>query len=93
MSRSSKLSIGDLKILSERQKAVDVLMNSQQYADVVLKGGKVINVITREIYEADVAISGQIILMVGDCSSLIGDNTRVHDMQDKYLSPGATVSP
>jgi adenine deaminase len=82
------LSIRDLKVLSERQKAVDALMDSQQYADVVLKGGQVINVITREIYEADIAISGEIILMVGDCSSLIGKKTQVHDMTGKYLSPG-----
>jgi len=88
MGKSSKLSIGDLKILSERQKAVDILMDSQQYADVVLKGGQIINVITREIYKADIAIGGEIILMVGDCSSLIGEKTQVDDMAGKYLSPG-----
>jgi adenine deaminase len=88
MDQVSKLSIKDLKTLSERQKAVDILMDSQQFADVVLKGGRVINVITREIYEADIAISGEIVLMVGDCSSLIGEKTQVFKMKDKYLSPG-----
>ena len=63
-------------------------MDSQQYADVVLKGGQVINVITREIYEADIAIAGEIILMVGDCSLLIGKKTQVNDVTGKYLSPG-----
>ena len=88
MGHANKLTIKDLKLLSERQKAVDVLMDSQQYADVVLKRGQVVNVISREIYEADVAICGEIILMVGDCSSLIGDKTKVYDMTGKYLSPG-----
>lgn len=88
MDHANKLTIKDLKLLSERQKAVDVLMDSQQYADVVLKRGQVVNVISREIYEADVAICGEIILMVGDCSSLIGDKTKVYDMTGKYLSPG-----
>jgi adenine deaminase len=88
MKKSSKLSISDLRILSERQKAVDILMDPQQYADVVLKGGQVINVITGEIYKADIAIDGEIILMVGDCSSLIGEKTQIHDMAGKYLSPG-----
>ena len=88
MDHANKLTIKDLKLLSERQKAVDVLMDSQQYADVVLKRGQVVNVISREIYEADIAICGEIILMVGDCSSLIGDKTKVYDMTGKYLSPG-----
>lgn len=88
MSCNSNLSIQDLKLVSERQKLVDVLMDPDQYADIVLQGGKVINVITREIYEADIAIQGKYILMVGDCSSLIGEKTQVYDMQGKYFSPG-----
>ena len=88
MDYASRLSIGDLKVLSVRQRAVDVLMDPGQHADVVLKGGKVINVITREIYTADLAICGEIILMVGDCSRLIGPDTLVYDMTDKYISPG-----
>ncbi|SHG97883.1 Adenine deaminase [Thermosyntropha lipolytica DSM 11003] len=88
MSGEMNLSIKDLKLVSERQKLVDVLMDPNQYAEKVLKGGKVVNVITREIYEADVAIHGEYILMVGDCSSLIGPNTEVYDMQGKYICPG-----
>lgn len=80
--------IKDLKLISSRQRAIDVLMDSGQYAEKVLKGGQVINVITREIYQADIAIEGEYILMVGDCSSLIGKKTEVYDMTGKYLSPG-----
>ena len=77
-----------LKLVSDRQHMVDVLMNEKVYADKVLKNGKVINVITREIYEADVAIDGEYILMVGDCESLIGEKTKVIDCTGKYISPG-----
>jgi len=88
MSDNRNLNISDLKLVSERQKAVDILMDPGQFAERVLQGGKVINVITREIYEADIAIQGQYILMVGDCSSLIGEKTIVYDMSGKYISPG-----
>lgn len=88
MSCNANLNIKDLKLVSERQKAIDILMDSNQYAEKVLKGGKVINVISREIYDADIAINGRYILMVGDCSSLIGEDTEVYDMTGKYFSPG-----
>ncbi|MEG0481138.1 MAG: adenine deaminase C-terminal domain-containing protein [Clostridium sp.] len=77
-----------LKLVSDRQYMVDVLMDDKTYADKVLKGGNVVNVITREIYEADIALSGQYILMVGNCEGLIGPNTQVFDMKGKYLTPG-----
>lgn len=83
-----KSSIHQLKLVSERQKAIDILMDSGQFADKVLTGGKVINVISREIYEADIAIAGKYILMVGDCKALIGEKTQVIDMKGKFLSPG-----
>lgn len=88
MKVNGKDNIHQLKLVSERQKAVDVLMDANQFAEKVLKGGKVINVITREIYEADIAINGQYILMVGDCEFLTGENTEVIDMAGKYLCPG-----
>ncbi|MFT8361990.1 MAG: adenine deaminase C-terminal domain-containing protein [Sporolactobacillus sp.] len=83
-----ELSIQDLKLVSERQRLIDVLMDPSLYADTVLQNGNVINVITREIYTADVAISGKYILMVGDCSFLIGEKTKVYDMSGNYISPG-----
>lgn len=88
MSCEKTLGIRELKLVSDRTKLVDVLMDDRQYAEKVLKGGQVINVITREIYTADVAIQGKYIVMVGDCSSLIGPTTEVFDMTGKYISPG-----
>ncbi|WP_093231321.1 adenine deaminase [Thermoflavimicrobium dichotomicum] len=67
---------------------IETLLNPNKYADLVLKGGYVINVITREIYEADVAILGERILMVGDASKLIGPQTKVENVQGKFVSPG-----
>ena len=47
-----------------------------------------INVITREVYKADIAIKGEYIVLVGDCRDLIGPDTLVIDVRGKYLSPG-----
>jgi len=88
VNNNASLGISELKLVSERQMAVDVLMDPRQFAEKVLRGGKVINVITREIYEADLAIQGQYILMVGDCSDLIGEKTEIYDMSGKFISPG-----
>lgn len=78
----------ELKLVADRLGCVDSLMSDRVFADKVLKGGKVVNVITREIYEADVAISGEYILMVGDCSNLIGESTDVIDVSGKHITPG-----
>ena len=72
----------------EYRELIDVLMGDKDYADIVLYNGQVINVITREIYTASVAIKGKYILMVGDCDKLIGPNTLVIDVAGKYISPG-----
>ena len=50
----------NLKLVSERQHLVDVLMDKNRYAQKVLTNGQVVNVISGEIYKADVAIEGNI---------------------------------
>ena len=82
------LGMKDLRTAVDRLHDVDVLLGKKQCAEKVLKGGNVVNVITREIYQADVAIEGSHILMVGDCSELIGDKTQVIDVTGKYITPG-----
>ncbi|NLY85813.1 MAG: adenine deaminase [Tissierellia bacterium] len=72
----------------EYRSMIDALMGNKEFADTVLVGGEVVNVITREIYRADVAIKHQYILLVGDCKDLIGPDTTVIDVSGKYLSPG-----
>lgn len=63
-------------------------MSDKYFADTILYGGEVVNVITREIYTADIAIKGKYILLVGDSKDLTGSDTLVIDVRGKYLSPG-----
>ena len=79
--------LGIKKAIEYRQ-LIDVLMSDKQFADIVLYQGNVINVLTREIYRTDIAIKGRYILLVGDAKSLIGPDTLVVELQDKYLAPG-----
>lgn len=78
----------DIKQAMEYRELIDVLMSDKHFADIVLHNGNVINVITREVYTADIAIKGEYILLVGDCKSLIGPETKVVDVTGLYLSPG-----
>ena len=77
-----------IKMAMEYRNLIDVLMSDMEFADVVLYDGEVVNVITREVYKADIAIKGEYIVLVGDCRDLIGPDTLVIDVRGKYLSPG-----
>ncbi|MCD5414744.1 MAG: adenine deaminase [Clostridiales bacterium] len=79
---------GVIKEAIEYRRLIDSLLSSSEHADIVLSGGNVINVLTREVYVADIAIKGKHILLVGNAKDLIGENTTVIDVQGKYLSPG-----
>lgn len=72
----------------EYRELIDVLMSDKTNADIVLQGGNVINVLSGEIYKADVAIKGKYILLVGDCKGLVGEDTLVVDITGNYVSPG-----
>lgn len=77
-----------IKQAIESRQMIDVLMGDQVFADVVLTGGQIINVITREIYTEDLAIKGKRILGVCNSDQMIGPNTLVIDVSGKFLSPG-----
>lgn len=77
-----------LKMAIEYRNLIDHLLDEDGFADIVLYGGNIVNVITKEIYPGDVAIKGQYIMMVGDASKLIGEKTKVIDVRGKYISPG-----
>ena len=67
-------------LLASRQKIIDVLMAPETYADIVFSGGKIVNVISGEIYTAELAVVGAHIARVGDCASPKGlphENRRV----------------
>lgn len=57
-------------------------------ADLVVKGGKLVNVISEEIYPADVAIFGDRIIATGEVGSYLGPDTRTINASGKYLCPG-----
>jgi len=84
----SSFGTAELTTVSERQHLVDVLMDPGRCAERVLAGGRVVNVLTGEVYEADVAIEGARILLVGDCSELVGPGTQIIDVSGKHLTPG-----
>ncbi|HHY31523.1 MAG TPA: adenine deaminase [Firmicutes bacterium] len=58
-------------------------------ADVVIRGGKLVNVHTAEIQDGvDVAVRSGRVALVGDASRCIGPGTRVMDAGGYYLVPG-----
>lgn len=61
----------------------------QAPADVIIRGGKLVNVHTAEIYPADIAIAGERIAAVGNLpEGCCGPDTKVIDATGKYLAPG-----
>ncbi len=67
---------------------IDALLSGCHFADLVLRGGQVVNTLTREVYPADVAVKKPYILLAGDASDLIGPDTVVVDVAGCFLSPG-----
>lgn len=67
---------------------IDVLLSEDRFSGLVLRGGQVINTLTREVYPADVAIQGRYILLAGNAEHLIGPDTMVVDVSGLYISPG-----
>ncbi len=66
---------------------VDVALGRSP-ADLVIRGGNLVNVFTEEIYPADVAVRGSKIAAVGDVSGQTGPATRVVDAAGSFLVPG-----
>lgn len=57
-------------------------------AHTVVLNGNLVNVISSEIYQADVAIYEDTIVAVGDVKDYIGPDTKTIDATGKYLVPG-----
>jgi adenine deaminase len=70
-----------------RRVLIDVAMGKTP-ADVVVEGGRLVNVATAEIYEADVAVKGDRIAAVGDVAYTKGPDTRVIDARGRFVTPG-----
>ena len=58
-------------------------------ADIVVKNGKLVNVLTREIYDCDIAVANGKIASVGSVpAAAVGPDTKVIDAKGMYLAPG-----
>lgn len=57
-------------------------------AHTVIVNGNLVNVMTSEVYKADVAIYEDTIVAVGDVADYIGEDTKTIDANGKYLVPG-----
>src|SRR5690625_2848737 len=58
-------------------------------SDMVIKNGKLVNVLTREIYTTDVAIyEGKVVGLGDDLDEYIGENTEILDAEGYHLVPG-----
>lgn len=65
------------------------MTRDREPADTVIKNGSLVNVLTEEILERDVAIkNGRVGAVSKDLDDLVGSSTRVIDASDTYLTPG-----
>ena len=61
----------------------------QKPADIVIKNGKLVNVLTHEIYETEIAIAKGRIASIGPVpAGAVGPDTQVIDAQGMYMAPG-----
>ena len=67
---------------------MDVALGNQP-ADLIITGGRLVNVLTREIYFADISVSGGRIAAVGKLEpGAFGEKTRIINANGYYLVPG-----
>ena len=57
-------------------------------ATTVVRNGQLVNVVSAEIYPADVAIFENTVVAIGDVTPYIGDKTIKIDAAGRYLVPG-----
>lgn len=57
-------------------------------ADLLIRGGTIVNVYSEELLAGDVAVRGDRIAMVGERLDVCGDRTRVIEAEGSYVLPG-----
>lgn len=67
--------------------ALDVGLGRRS-ADLVVRGGRIVNVYTSEIQAGDVAIAGDKFAMIGDVDDLVGPTTETIDASGRFIVPG-----
>lgn len=73
--------------MTDRTGLVEVALGAKP-ADTVLSGGRIVSVGSGEVHPGSVAIKGQRIAAVGDVEYAVGPETRVVDVEGRYLCPG-----
>lgn len=74
---------------SQTRKSLIPTALGKEKADLVVKNSTLINVYSGELLEEkDVSIKGDKIAFVGEADHTIGEDTKVIDVNGKYLSPG-----
>src|SRR5213080_3113970 len=75
--------------LAEVTRTLTAVCMGREPADLVVTGGRLVNVHTREVLDGvDVAVRHGRVAMFGDCSHTRGPDTRVVDAGGSYLVPG-----
>jgi adenine deaminase len=75
--------------LSELTRELTAVCMGRQHADLVVRGGRIVNVHTREILDGgDVAIAYGRVAMFGDVEHTVGPETETIDAEGAYLVPG-----
>ncbi|WP_208179304.1 adenine deaminase [Sinorhizobium medicae] len=74
--------------MSDIREFIRAASGGESKATVAVCGGRLVNVVSEEIYQADVAIYRDRIIAVGDISEYIGPQTEIIDATGRYLTPG-----
>ncbi|MFC5403349.1 adenine deaminase [Cohnella soli] len=73
----------------EVSKTLARVATGQAFAEVVVRGGKLVNVFSGEILDnIDVAIAAGRVAYVGNAERAIGPDTQVVDARGRYMAPG-----
>ena len=60
----------------------------QEKADLLVRGGTVVNVYSGELVPANVAVLGERVAYVGPSEAAVGPETEVVDARSLYVAPG-----
>src|SRR5213079_2798090 len=72
---------------AERRRLIDVARGARP-ADLVIRGGTLLNVYTGELYPANVAVAGERIAYVGARDDMVGPRTTTLAADGRILVPG-----
>ena len=72
---------------TKREELVSVALGNEK-ADLIIEGGMLVNVATSEIYQADIAVKGERIAIVGDVGHTKGEFTEIVNAHGQHVVPG-----